>query len=140
MSIGNFEDFLVGNDTLRVYCGDELVFASGKKGILPLLEYIEGLTPCEPGVSVFDMVVGNAAALLLNKINCRTVFSPLGSELAAATLRGFGIDYHFGEIVPHIKNRTSDGMCPMEELSLGKDPETFYQACRKLVLGNGFKP
>ena len=140
MNTGKFEDFLAGNDTLRVYCEDELIFASGKKGILPLLEYTERFAPCEPGVTVFDMVVGNAAALLLKKINCRAVFSPLASELAAATLSGFGVDYHFREIVPRIKNRTREGMCPMEELSLGKDTETFYQACRKLVLDDGFKP
>ena len=140
MSTDNFEDFLIGGDTLRVYCGDELVFASEKKGILSLLEYTARFAPHEGGVTVCDMVVGNAAALLLKKINCREIFSPLGSEVAAATLRGFGIGYHFRETVPRIKNRTRDGMCPMEELSLGKDPEAFYQACLARGLGDGFKP
>ena len=36
-----FEEFLAGGDSLRVYQGDKLVFASEEDGLLPLLEYIE---------------------------------------------------------------------------------------------------
>ncbi len=47
---------------------------------------------------------GNAAALLLRKICCGEVYSPLGSQLARETLRRFGINYHFVETVPFIQN------------------------------------
>ncbi|MEJ2046566.1 MAG: DUF1893 domain-containing protein [Dehalococcoidia bacterium] len=131
-----FSDFLRGGDALRVYCQGKLVFTSDKPGVLPLLEYATRFAPHEKDVTVFDRVVGNAAALLLSRVSCREVYSPLGSQLAGETLRGYGISYHFTETVPFIQNRERQDMCPMERLSLGKDPEEFYQACLSLGLGD----
>jgi len=138
MNAGLFSEFLVSNDKLRVYGGDRLIFTSSRDGLLSLIEYIDKLSPLKKDITVFDQVVGNAAALLLKRIFCREVYSPLGSELAVKTLRRFSIDYHFGEIVPYIRGRGQQGMCPMEKLSLGKSPEEFYQACLSLDLGHGF--
>lgn len=138
MNTGLFSEFLVSNDKLRVYSGDRLIFTSSRDGLLSLLEYIDKFSPYEKAVTVFDRVAGNAAALLLKRIFCREVYSPLGSELAVRTLRYFGIDYHFTEIVPYIRGRGQEGMCPMEKLSLSKSPEEFYQACLTLDLGHGF--
>jgi len=138
MNTGLFSEFLVSNDKLRVYSGDRLIFTSSRDGLLSLLEYIDKFSPYEKAVTVFDRVVGNAAALLLKRIFCREVYSPLGSELAVRTLSYFGIGYHFTEIVPYIRGRGQEGMCLMEKLSLGKSPEEFYQACLTLDLGQGF--
>ena len=135
-----FEDFLASSDNLRVYRGNKLLFNSEKRGILPLLEYTVRFAPHEAGVTVYDMVVGNAAALLLKNIGCQQIFAPLGSDFAVKTLRGFGIDYHFMEIVPGIKSPEGDDMCPMEELSLEKGPDEFYQACLDRGLADGLKP
>jgi len=129
----NYSEFLASNDTLRVYQEGRLVFTSGKERLLPLVEYIDKFTPYEKDVTVFDRIVGNAAALLLKKIFCKEVYSTLGSELAARTLSSFGISYHFTETVPYIQNNTGDDMCPMEKLSLNKDPEEFYQALRERI-------
>jgi hypothetical protein len=131
-----FSDFLRGGDALRVYRQGKLVFSSDKPGVLPLLEYTARFAPHEKDVTVFDRVVGNAAALLLSRVSCREVYSPLGSQLAGETLQGYGISYHFTETVPFIQNRERQDMCPMERLSLGKDPEEFYQACLSLGLGD----
>jgi hypothetical protein len=131
-----FSEFLGSCDTLQVYRQGRLVFSSAKPGILPLLEYAARFAPHEKGVTVFDRVVGNAVALLLSRICCREVNSPLGSQSAGETLRGHGISYHFTETVPLIENQRREDMCPMEKLSLGKDPEEFYQACLSLGLGD----
>jgi hypothetical protein len=136
MQKGLFSEFLASGDTLRVYSRGRLIFTSTKTGIRSLLEYASRLASCEEGVTVFDRVVGNAAALLLSKISCREVYSPLGSQAAQETLRSFGIDYYFTETVPRIQNRSRDDMCPMEKLSQGKEPEEFYQACLSLGLGD----
>ena len=122
-------EFLESNDTFRVYKEGKLIFSSGKERLLSLLEYIDKFAPLEKDVTVFDRIVGNAAALLLKKIFCYEVYSPLGSELASRTLSGSGIRYRFAEIVPYIQNQSQQGMCPMEKLSLDKSPEEFYQAC-----------
>jgi hypothetical protein len=122
-----FDEFLKSPDTVRVYKGDKLLFSSQKERLLPLLEYAENFAPYEKDVTVFDRVVGNAAALLLKKIQCSEVFSPLGSEAGIKALDSFGIKYHFNEVAPCILDDTRQNMCPMEKMSAGKTAEEFYQ-------------
>ena len=129
-------EFSSSGDTFRVYREDRLVFASDKERLLPLLEYTETCTPYEKDVTVLDRVVGNAAALLLARIRCRETYSDLGSELAVETLDRLGISHRFAETVPHIENNRRDGMCPMEELSLGKTPDEFYRALMERISGS----
>ena len=132
-----FDEFLASDDTLRIYKGDRLLFASSKDRLLPLVDYIDKFIPYEKGVTVLDRVVGNAAALLLHKISCNEIYSALGSELAARTLDSFGISYHFMETVPYIKDATGQDMCPMEKLSLNKQPDEFYQVLKERIANTG---
>ncbi|HEY31657.1 MAG TPA: DUF1893 domain-containing protein [Dehalococcoidia bacterium] len=136
MTDSKFSEFIASDDTLRVYKDDRLLFTSSKERLLPLVDYINTCAPYESEVTVFDRVVGNAAALLLTKISCREIYSELGSELAAGTLDRFGIQYQFVETVPYIENNRRDGMCPMEELSLNKTPAEFYRALRERISGS----
>ena len=129
METNLFNEFLMSGDTLHVYQDKKLLFASDKDRLLPLLEYIDRLAPYHQGVAIFDKIMGNAAALLSIKASCRKVYSPLGSELASKTLSSYDIEYHLTEMVPHIQNVSGD-MCPMEKLSLNKNPEEFYQVVR----------
>jgi hypothetical protein len=80
-----------------------------------------------------DKVTGNAAALLSVLAGCTEIYSPLGSDIAAGTLVKYSIPYHFGETVPYIQRPDSEEMCPMEKLSLEKDPEEFYQALLEII-------
>jgi len=128
-----FDEFLHSGDSLRVYEGKALLFASRKDRLLPLLEYIDTLAAQHTGVVVFDKLVGNAAALLCIKGGCREVCSPLGSRLAARTLDGHGIEYRLRRIVPYIQKRDGEGVCPMEELSIGKEPDEFYQLVKEKI-------
>jgi len=122
-----FPEFVSSDDTLRVYEGDKLVFSSQKDRLLPLMEYLGRFAAAHNEVVIFDKIIGNAAALLAVKAQCREVFSPLGSELAMQTLGKYGITYHFTRTVPNIQRADGEGMCPMEKLSIGKGPEDFYQ-------------
>lgn len=126
-----FDEFLSSGDSLRVYEGKNLVFASRKDRLLPLLEYIDTLAAQHTGAVVFDKIVGNAAALLCIKAGCRKVCSPLGSRLAASTLDRHGIEHRLTRIVPYIQKSEGEGMCPMEELSIGKEPEEFYHLVKE---------
>ena len=130
-----FEEFLASGDVLRLYAGYRLVFRSGQPGLRGLVAYLRSSKPVDGDITAFDRVVGNAAALLIKKLACREVFSPRGSQAAAKTLADCGISYHFTETVPAIQNRDKTGLCPMEQLSLGKGPEAFYQACLALGIG-----
>ncbi len=128
-----YRDFLTSDDTLRVYRGKKLVFTSKKDRLLPLTEYIaDNLTGRQP-VTIYDKIMGNAAALLSVRANGREVYSPLGSEFAIKTLVKHGIIYHLDEVVPYITRDDGRGMCPMEQLSIGKEPEEFYQEIKARI-------
>lgn len=130
-----FRKFQESEDTLWVYVAGNLYFRSAEKGIAPLLTYIKECAPCPEGAVAFDRIVGNAAALLLQKASCPEVYSVLGSELAAETLERLGITFTFLKLVPYISNQAGDGMCPFEKASVGKSPEEFYQMATGMVRG-----
>jgi hypothetical protein len=128
-----FNEFLVNSDNLQVYEGSKLLFASTRDQLLPLMEYINDFSLGYQQVIIFDKMVGNAAALLAVKANCREVYSPLGSQLAIMTLEKYGVKYHLTEIVPYIQQQNGEDMCPMEKLSTNKGPEEFYEIMRSIV-------
>jgi len=128
-----FNKFLTSGDTLQVYKGNELLFASTEDRLLPLLEYLDRPGQPYPPVVIFDTIIGNAAALLSVKANCREVYSPLGSRLAIRTLDRYGIRYHLSEIVPYVQQPNREDMCPMERLSIDKEPEEFYQLMMNII-------
>jgi len=133
MSKDIYKDFLSSDDTLRIYDIETLVFSSKKERLLPLMEYIVTGKPADGALVVYDKVMGNGAALLAVKLFAREVYSPLGSEIAVKTLQNNGIRYHLDKTVPYIQRPDGKGMCPMEELSLGKDPEEFYRALKTRI-------
>jgi len=133
-----FARFVNSSDTFRVYHQGKLIFKSKQEQLRPLLDYIDRFSPQVKGVVIFDRIVGNAAALLLKKAFCLEIHSPLGSEFAARTLSEQGIKYHFSRTVPYIMNKAGDDICPMEKLSLDKDPEEFFQhLCKSLSKPQG---
>jgi hypothetical protein len=130
-----FREFLESQDTLRVLEGNNELFTSQEGAVFPLLEYIDKYSHLHPEVTVLDKTVGNAAALLSIKAGATRVYSPLGSRLAADTLNRYHREYHFTEIVPFIRARNGQDMCPMEKLSLSGDmsPDGFYEAVRRYL-------
>lgn len=130
-----FDKFLTSDHTLCVYKGDKLIFASDKDKLLPLIEYIDKFASRQRKVVIFDKILGRAAALLCIKANCCEAYSPVGSQLAINVLGKRGIKYHLNRTVPCIKT-PEDKMCPMEALSIGKEPDEFYQAIKNLSAQN----
>ena len=126
-----FREFLESSNSLWVYKDGRRLFTSSKSGILPLLEYIETLSLHHRRITIFDKVVGNAAALLSIKADVEELNSPLGSKLAVKTLRDYNVKYHFSETAPFIQNRSQDDMCPMEKLSIDRSPEEFFKLASK---------
>ncbi|HEY87712.1 MAG TPA: DUF1893 domain-containing protein [Dehalococcoidia bacterium] len=129
-----FNRFLMASDTLQVYKGSKLLFASNKDRLLPLLEYIDRFAHYHQ-VVIFDKIMGNAAALLAVKAGCREVYSPLGSQFAIKTLDKYHIKYHLTETAPYIQKANGEDMCPMEILSMNKRPEEFYELIRNAIKG-----
>ncbi len=131
--ISVFDDFLASSDSLRVYHGRKLMFSSTRATLLPLVEYLDGCRSYRRQVVIYDKIVGNAAALLSVLANCREIYSPLGSQLAVATLERYRVAYHFAEIIPYITKSDSPDMCPMEKLSIGMEPEEFCTRVKHFI-------
>jgi hypothetical protein len=131
-----FTEFLTSDVTLRIYDGDRLVFFSKKERLMPLMEYLGGRNSQYKNVTIFDKVMGNAAALLSVKAGCREVRSPLGSELAVKTLDRYDITHHLNTTVPYITQADGKTMCPMEKLSIDKEPEEFYRVLKARIEAN----
>lgn len=127
-----FDEFVNSNNTLCVYKGSNLIFSSDKDRLLPLIEYLDTFPSHQRNVVIFDKIVGRAAALLCVKANCREIYSPLGSQLAIEVLGKSGIKYHLTRTVPCIQKPDGTDMCPMEALSIGKEPEEFYRLIKNL--------
>jgi len=127
-----FDKFVTSDNTLQVYKGNKLIFSSDKDRLLPLVEYIGKFASKHRNAVIFDKIMGRAAALLCIKANCREVFSPLGSQLAVDVLGKNGIKYHLVRTVPCIQRPNQTDMCPMEALSIGKEPEEFYRLIKNL--------
>lgn len=133
MGCCSFQKFLTSSDNLHVYETSKIIFTSDKAGLLPLLEYIDRFSLYHQQVAIFDKIMGNGAALLSVLANCQEVYSPLGSQLAISTLDKYRISYHITNIVPYIRKTLMGEMCPMEKLSMHKDPAGFYAAVRDIT-------
>ena len=126
MNSAAYEEFVSSTNTLRVYEDDVLVFSSSEERLLALLEYIEVSASAHQSIVVLDKVMGNAAALLAIKARCWEAYSPLGSTLAIETLDKYAIKHYIEQVVPYIQQDNQEEMCPMERLSIDKNPEEFY--------------
>jgi hypothetical protein len=126
-------EFKNSGDTLRIYRNGKRLFTSDKGSLLPLIDYISHFDTSIP-VIMLDKVLGNAAALLAVKAGAKQVYTPLGSQYAFNTLGFYKIDCFFESTIAYILNYSNIDICPMEKLSLNKDPETFFKAIKKLFL------
>jgi len=129
MSSSRYLDILEESGlNLLVFSGGETVFSSGSRGIMPLLEAIDGLDKEGLGELVTaDRIVGRAAVLLNIHLGVSEVHAMLITTGAKDMLDKYGIVFQFREETDAIK--TEDGVifCPFERLVQGiSDPEEAY--------------
>ena len=116
---------LDGGFTCAVYCGEE-IFKSTERGVAPLRAWLKDGKDFR-GFSAVDKVVGKAAAFLYVLLGVEKVYAFVISESAAEVFTRFHVEYHYGEKVVAIRNRTNTGYCPMEQAVLDiTDPQTAY--------------
>lgn len=104
---------LSNTDSTCVICKGETLLTSDKRGVAPLLGWLESDVDLS-GASAADKVVGNAAAYLYVLMNVKAVYATVISEPALATLEKYKIGVTYKKLVKAIVNRTKDGYCPME--------------------------
>ena len=104
---------------------DLVLYRSKKQRLLPLLFCLKKYKIQMRRATIFDKVVGRAAALLLIYGGVKKVLTPTVSQGALIVLRRGGAKIEYGKIVKNILNRAGDDFCPMEKLSQGKNANDF---------------
>lgn len=99
--------------TCLVSCNDK-VFTSSKRGVAPILDFIDESSGILNGALVYDNIIGKAAAMLLQNNNVRGIFAAVISSYACDFLDEHNIPYEYISKVSFIENRTKNGMCPLE--------------------------
>ncbi|MGD2201679.1 MAG: DUF1893 domain-containing protein [Candidatus Bathyarchaeota archaeon] len=113
---------------LLVFCGGEVVFSSGSKGIMPLVEAIDALKGgVSRGLVTADRIVGRAAVLLNIYLGAVEVHALLISSGAKELLREHGVRFEFREETDAIKMKDGVIFCPFERIVQGvSDPGEAY--------------
>lgn len=121
-----------GNYTC-VLCKDSVVHTSTRRGVAPLMGWLEeGLELT--GFSAADKVVGKATAFLYCLLQVKEVYALVMSEAAAKVLELQGIPFAYEHLVSAIQNRTGDGLCPMEMATRDvRDPADAPAAIRQAL-------
>ncbi len=90
----------------------------GVKDLYDLLRKQPGLLL---GADVADKVVGKGAAALMALGRVRRIYADVFSEPAYGLLLQAGIPVFYGRLVPAIRNRAGNGLCPVETLCCDKE-------------------
>ncbi len=96
-----------------VFCRNNEIIVSDKRGVKPLVDFIEADKDYS-GYSVADRVVGNGAAYLYVILNVKEIYAKVISKPACDTLDKYGIRHTYDIKVESIRNRTDTDICPME--------------------------
>ncbi len=127
-----FENFLKSSFELKILSGKKLIFISKKRGVQGLVKFIKKYGRKFKDLMIFDKKVGRGAALLAVYLNAKVVYGKIGSQSAVRALKKAKIQYCFEETVPNILNREKNDICPIEKVSAGKTPESFYKLVKAI--------
>lgn len=107
-------------------CKDGKLLTSDKRGISPMMDFIEEDRDFE-GYSVADKIVGKAAAFLFVLAGVTEVYAEVVSSEGKRVLDEHGIPCSFSVMTENIVNRKGDGICPMESaVNEENDPKKAY--------------
>ena len=101
-----------GNYTC-VACKEEILHTTSRRGVAPLLDWLDTETDLN-GFSAADRVVGRGAAFLYCLLGVKEVHARVMSRPAAEVLHCYGIAASADAFTDGIINRTGTGPCPFE--------------------------
>lgn len=115
-------------------CKDDKILYSDKKGISPMIDFIESNTDLA-GYSVADLIVGKAVAMLFIKAGIIQVFAKTISKQAIEMLKKHNVPFRYEIMTDNIINRKGDDICPMEKAVINIDDiEQGYIAIKNTLL------
>ncbi len=98
-----------------VLCKGDKILTSDKKGVTPMVEFIDSGLNLK-GYSVADLIVGKAVAMLYVKAGIVAVYAKTISKSAIQVLKNFNISFCYDVLTDKIINRKGDDICPMEKV------------------------
>ncbi|QRN84539.1 DUF1893 domain-containing protein (plasmid) [Chloroflexota bacterium] len=102
---------MTDSPSMQVLLDDQVLFTSTGKWLYPLFD-LEDYLQEHPGLlknaTVWDKVIGKAAALLILRMGGNRIHGVLMSELAAKTLEKAGVAHSFDNLVPQIDCQTEE--------------------------------
>ena len=123
---------LEGSDYTCVLCRDGALTVSTRRGVAPLLGWLE--TGISPGFCAADKVVGRATAYLYCLLGAKAVHGKIMSQPALQVLRQHGITAQYETLVTQIRNRQNTGSCPMEAATADcQTPQQALDAIREAL-------
>lgn len=87
-----------------------------RRGVADLYHLLTTEPEALKGASVADKVVGKGAAALLVAGEVEALYTDVISRPAFDMLSCAGVDVDYGQVVPHIINRSGTDWCPLELL------------------------
>ncbi len=95
-------------------CKGDKILTSDKKGITPMVEFIDSGINLK-GYSVADLIVGKAVAMLYVKAGIVAVYAKTISKPAIQVLKNNHISFYYDILTDKIINRKGNDLCPMEK-------------------------
>lgn len=104
-------------------------------GIKPILKVIDELGDEMKDTVVGDRILGKASAFLCRYSKVKGVYSPQATKTAIAILIIGEIPCQIDEMIPVIKNKTGDGLCPFEKMLKNvESPEEAYKILKEKAI------
>lgn len=124
------KELLKSSESTCVCCSDEDTLISKKRGVAPLIEWLdEGKNLKE--YSAADKVVGNGAAFLYILLEVKELYANVISKSALETLNRYQIAITYDILTEAIRNRENTGFCPIETAVSGiTSPDKALTAIR----------
>lgn len=121
--------------TFVVVCNARVIATGTRDGIGELLDCAAQHGNALRGAALADKIVGKAVAMVAAYAGITKVYTPLASQAAQAVLQQHHIKLEAERMVPLIRNKRNDGLCPLEQLTMPLDlPDVAVAALREFVM------
>ena len=107
------ENLMKNSDFTCVCCNDTETLTSYKRGVAPLLEWLDNSINLKE-FSAADKVIGKGAAFLYVLLDVKEIYTNVISKSALEILENYHIPITYETLVEAIRNRNNTGFCPIE--------------------------
>ena len=124
---------LLESEYTCVLCSDDDIKTSTKRGVAPLLQWLDEGKNLS-GYTAADKVIGKGAAFLYVLLGIKEIYANVISRRALETLEKNNISVTYKTLAEAIRNRDNTGFCPIETAVSGiTEPDAALAEIRKTI-------